>query len=248
MELRNNWYKADKGKHFVLTEKGKKECAGYRNKTVGKPVDEYDYETTKWSVDKGYVVETDIPRWTKGLKGYEVVYYNGKYRLSAGSPQIFPTRKAAEVYKKHYESYPWFDEELLIEETEYDGVPLSESKMYNGKEIVDKEHYFGLDAHEVGEYFTEDMIDFFMDLLPPICMRNDCSQIGEPCSSRDLCTAWELVIHKRTTMGSMELKIKLHYMLIYAIIKLLKVINIKSHENCSWLFFCAKRRKISNVI
>ena len=23
MELRNNWYKADKGKHFVLTEKGK---------------------------------------------------------------------------------------------------------------------------------------------------------------------------------------------------------------------------------
>ena len=30
-------------------------------------------------------------------------------------------------------------------------------------------------------------------------------------------------------------------MLIYAIIKLLKVINIKSHENCSWLFFCAKK-------
>ena len=26
MELRNNWYKADKGKHFVLTEKGKEEC------------------------------------------------------------------------------------------------------------------------------------------------------------------------------------------------------------------------------
>ena len=36
MELRNNWYKADKGKHFVHTEKGKKECAGYKNKTVGK--------------------------------------------------------------------------------------------------------------------------------------------------------------------------------------------------------------------
>lgn len=185
MELRSNWYKADKGKRFVLTEKGKKECVNYRNKTVGEPVDEYDYEATKWSVDKGYVIETDIPGWTKGLKGYEVVYYHeGKYRLSAGNPQIFSTRKAAEVYKKHYESYPWFDEELLIEETEYDGVPLSESKMYNGKEIVDKEHYVGLDAHEVGEYFTEDMIDFFMDLLPPACMRNDCSQIGEPCSSR----------------------------------------------------------------
>lgn len=116
MKLWSNWYNADKGKHFVLTEKGKKECAGYRNKTVGKPVDEYDYEATKWSVDKGYVIETDIPGWTKGLKGYEVVYYNGEYRLSAGNPQVFPTRKAAEVYKKHYETYAWFNEDLVIEE------------------------------------------------------------------------------------------------------------------------------------
>lgn len=185
MELRNNWYKADKGKHFVLTEKGKEECASYKHKTVGESVDEYDYEATEWSVDKGYVIETDIPGWIKGLKGYEVVYYHkGKYRLSAGNPQIFPTRKAAEVYKKHYASYTWFNDTLVIEEVEYDGVPLSESKMYNGKEIVDKEHYFGLDAHEVGEYFAEDMIDSFMDLLPPACMRSDCSQIGEPCSSR----------------------------------------------------------------
>ena len=131
MELRNNWYKADKGKHFVLTEKGKEECASYKDKTVGEPVDEYDYEAVEWSVDKGYVIETDIPGWTKGLNGYEVVYYyEGKYRLSAGNPQIFPTRKAAEVYKKHYESYTWFNEDLLIEEVEYDGVPLNEPKMY----------------------------------------------------------------------------------------------------------------------
>lgn len=184
MELRNNWYKADKGKHFVLTEKGKEECASYKYKTVGEPVDEYDYEAVEWSVDNGYVIETDIPGWTKGLKGYEVVYYNGGYRLSAGNPQIFPTRKAAEVYKKHYEAYAWFNEDLVIEEVEYDGVPLSEPKIYKGKEIVDQEHYFGLDAHEVGEYFTEDMVDFFMNLLPPACMRSDCSQIGEPYSNR----------------------------------------------------------------
>lgn len=38
MELRNNWYKADKGKHFVLTEKGKEECASYKHKTVGEVV------------------------------------------------------------------------------------------------------------------------------------------------------------------------------------------------------------------
>jgi len=103
MELRRDgWYKADKGKHFVLTEKGKTECASYSYKTVGEPVDEYDYEATGWAVEQGYVIEIDIPGWTT-LMGYEVVYYNGKYRLHAGNAQVFPTRKAAEEYKKHYE-------------------------------------------------------------------------------------------------------------------------------------------------
>lgn len=118
------------------------------------------------------------------LKGYEVVYYyKEKSRLHAGNPQVFPTRKAAEAYKKHYESYPWFNDELVIEEVEYEGTPLSESKIYNGKEIIDKEHYFGLDACEVGDYFTEEIIDDFMNMLSPVCMRSDCFQIGEPTSS-----------------------------------------------------------------
>ena len=184
MYLRNdNWYNADKGKHFVLTEKGKSECVSYSYKTVGEPIDSYDTEAVSWAVDKGYVEEVDVPGWTM-LIGYQVVYYHKGTRLHAGNPQTFPTRKAAEVYKKHYESYPWFDNELFIEEVEYEGVPLSESKTYNGKELVDEEHYFGLDAHEVGTYFTEDMVYMFMDMLPPVCMRSDCSQIGEPVSHK----------------------------------------------------------------
>ena len=184
MQLRNDdWYRADKGKHFVLTEKGKTECASYSHKTIGEPVNEYDYEAVGWAINNGYLIEVDIPGWTT-LKGYEVVYYNKEYRLHAGNPQTFPTRKAAEAYKKHYESYSWWDNELFVEEVEYEGVPLSESIIYNGKEVVDKEHYFGLDAHEIGTYFTEDMINDFMDMLPPACMRSDCSQIGEATSSR----------------------------------------------------------------
>lgn len=184
MRLRNdNWYEADKGKHFVLIERGKAKCASYRNKTVGEPIDEYDYEATRYDVESGYIEEVDIPGWTK-LKGFEVVYYNGKYRFTAGNPQVFPTLKAAEGHKKHYESYPWWNDELFIEEVEYEGVPLSESQYYNGKEIIDKEHYFGLDACEIGDYFTEDMVENFMNMLPPACMRSDCSQIGEPNSYR----------------------------------------------------------------
>ena len=121
MELRRDgWYRADKGKRFVLTEKGKAECASYSYKTVGEPVSEYDYEAVDWAVGKEYVIEVDIPGWTT-LVGYEVVYYNNGYRLHAGNAQTFPTRKAAEAYKKHYESYPWWNDELFIEEVEYEG-------------------------------------------------------------------------------------------------------------------------------
>ena len=184
MYLRGDeWYNADRGKYFVLTKKGKEECASYADKTVGEPVDVYDYEVPRWAVAKEYVEEVDIPSWTK-LKGYQVVYYYNGYRLTAGNPQTFPTLKAAETYKRNYESYPWMDHELLIEEVDYEGVPLSESKIYNGKEVIDEMHYFGLDACEIGDYFTEDMVMDFMYALPPVCMRSDCSQMGEPITRR----------------------------------------------------------------
>lgn len=184
MELRRDgWYRADKGKHFVLTEKGKVECASYKHGTVGEPIDEYDHEAVGWAVDNGYVVEVNIPGWTT-LWGYEVVYYTEGYRLHAGNPIVFPILKAAEAYKKHYESYSWFDHELIIEEVQYEGVPLSEPQIYNGKEVIDKEHYFGLGACEVGDYFSQEMVDDFINALPPACMRSDCSQMGEPLSHR----------------------------------------------------------------
>ena len=181
MRLSDRKYVADKGKQFVLTEKGKKECASYRHKTVGEPVDECSMVAVAHKVDNGYVIETAINGWTK-LKGFEVVYYKNGYRLPAGNPQVFPVRKRAEIYKKHYESYPWFDNGLLIEEVEYEGVPLGESRTYNGKEVIDKEHYFGLDACEAGDYFSEDIINEFVDILHPTYMRCNCLQIGEPVS------------------------------------------------------------------
>lgn len=184
MKLRvDDWYVADKGKRFVLTEKGKAECASYKYKTVGQPVDECDSEAARSKVEKGYVMEADIPGWTT-LHGFEVVYYLNGIRIPVGNPHKFPIRTAAEKYKKHYESYPWMHHELFIEEIEYDGIPLGECSIFNGKEVIDKEHYFGLDACEIGDYFTEDMINDFMDVMPPACMRSDCSQIGEPISHR----------------------------------------------------------------
>lgn len=176
-----NGYKADKGKQFVLRtvpKKGKHtRLSVYEEGHIFKEYVPCHY------VDDGFVVEEDIPGWT-GLKGYQVVYYQGNKKIPVGSAQIFPIYKAAASYKNYYESYPWFDNALFIEDVIYEGVPLSKSKVYNGKEIIDNEHYFGLNACEAGDYFTEDMVDGFMNVLPPACMRSDCSQIGEPVSDK----------------------------------------------------------------
>ena len=118
------------------------------------------------------------------LKGYKVVYNIKGYDITAGNSQIFSKRHIAEIYKRNYESHPWFHEELIIREADYEGVPLSESIIINGRELIDREHYFGLDACEVGCYITEDLLDELLGMLPPACTRSDCSQIGEPVSHR----------------------------------------------------------------
>lgn len=180
MKLRSDgWYEADEGKYFVLTEKGKQECASYKHKTVGKPVDRYDYEAVGWSVEKGYVEEVPNPNWIEKV-GYVVVYGNNGYELPAGNYTVFPEKWMAEKYMKHYQSYPWMDKELYIKEAVYKGEKQTEPIYHDGKQVYDDSWYFGCAALEIGDYVTEDIVDDMINCLPPACMRSDCSQCGEP--------------------------------------------------------------------
>ena len=184
MRLRNDgWYRADEGKHFVLTEKGKNEVASYRNGTVGEPVDEYDYEAVGWAVDEGYLIEVDIPDWCTMI-GYQVVYNHKGYELTAGNPTIFPTKEIAETYKKNYESRPWFHDELYIKEVEYQSKALIPCREYEGKTVFNKNYYSGTDALAIGDLVEEEIVNDLMDCLPPACMRSDCSQCGEPANHK----------------------------------------------------------------
>lgn len=172
-------YEATKGKHFVLKNVPSKE--EYMELSTYAEGHVFGNSVRCSYVDDGYVVEEDIPGWTK-LKGYEVVYYYNGARLYAGNAQVFPTFEIAQKYKRNYKFLS--NEEMFIEKVDYEGVPLSKSRIYNGKEVIDQEHYFGLNACEIGDYFTEDMVDEFMNALPPVCMRSDCAQLGEPISTR----------------------------------------------------------------
>lgn len=182
--LRNDgWYNAEKGKHFVLTEKGKAEVASYRNKTVGAPVSEYDTEAVGWSVDGGYELEVPIPDWiTK--EGYKVVYDHDGYTLCAGNSIVFPERELAEKYLENYKNRPWMKHELYICNATYEGRALKECREYEGKKVYNKDWYYGTDALAIGDLVEEEIVDDLLNCLPPACMRSDCSQLGEPYSIR----------------------------------------------------------------
>ena len=184
MELRNDgWYKADKGKHFVLTKKGKAECASFRDKIVGEPVSEYDTEDVYWSIEKEYEIEVSIPDWiTK--EGYEVVYDYKGYTLSAGNPIVFPERILAEKCMENYKAHVYSSHNLYIRESVYEGRGLKPCREYNGKQVYNKEWYYGIDALTVGDLVEQEIVSDLMNSLPPACMRSDCAQLGEPASHK----------------------------------------------------------------
>lgn len=184
MKLRKDgWYQADKEKHFVLTEKGKKEVASFRYKMVGEPVSEYDTEAVRWSVDEGYEMEVDIPDWITKT-GYEVVYDYGNHTLNAGNSIVFPEKEIAEKYKKNYQSLPWMKHDVYIRETIFEGKALRECRIYDGKKVYNKDWYYGTSALEIGDLVENEIVDGLMDCIMPACMRSDCSQLGEPSSTR----------------------------------------------------------------
>ena len=180
---KDGWYQADKGKHFVLTEKGKKEVASYRHKTIGEPVSEYDTEAVGWSVDDGYEIEVNIPDWITKI-GYEVVYDHGNYTLHAGNPMIFPEKEIAKKYKKYYQSLPWTEHDIYIRETIFEGKALKECRKHDGKKVYNKDWYYGPDALEIGDFVENEIVDDLINCLPPVCIRNDCVQGGGVSSSR----------------------------------------------------------------
>lgn len=181
MEKLKSEYKADNGRNFVLVRIPDRETnATLSTYKVGHVFGSY---VAHQYVESGCVEEIPIPGWTK-LKGYEVVYYNDGYRLYAGNPQVFPNMEMAEKFKQHYEAYSWFQQKLLIEEVEYEGVPLKEAAVFEGKPVVDQTHYFGLHCYAAGDYFDKELVDELINSLPPACMKTDCMQMGEAISER----------------------------------------------------------------
>lgn len=55
---------------------------------------------------------------------------------------------------------------------------------YNGKAVWTQDT-FAYSRVQVGDYVEQAVVDDAMDCLPPACMSNSCSQMGEPYSHRE---------------------------------------------------------------
>lgn len=131
-------------------------------------------------MENGYLTETPIPDGIEST-GYEVVYDRKGNTINVGNTVIFPAREIAEKYLTHAEKdYSWIKEKLYIRECIYRGPKIKECRQYNGKKVYNESWYYGPDALEVGDLVEEKIVDEAMNMLPPACMRGDCSQVGEP--------------------------------------------------------------------
>ena len=182
MVKHSNYFEAEKGKHFVLTERGK-EWASYKNYNVGEPIEEDDRWILAILVEKGVVIEVDDPDWVT-LPGFQVVYdYNGR-QISCGNSYIFPDRETAERYKKHHEELHkrWGDDkEPYIIDAIYEGKKLKENKIYNGKTLFVKGNWFG-DMGRIGDLVEDEVAQDIANYVPPAYYSSSFIQCGEPIS------------------------------------------------------------------
>lgn len=180
-ELRKGWYKAEKGKHFVLTEKGKQEVASYKNKEIGKPVSQYDTEACCSDVECGYVTEVPIENWIV-KEGWEVVYDHNGYTIHVGNPIVFPEKELAEKYLKNYQDKAWVNKTLYVKPGVFEGIQPQECSYHEGKKVYNLDWYFGIDSLLVGDLVEDHVVEDLVSILPPTYYGHGYAQLGEPYS------------------------------------------------------------------
>lgn len=119
------------------------------------------------------------------MKEYRVVYNHKGYTIEAGQNRWIPSKEIAEKILKHKQNKSYFRDTVLYLEERERTEPLDNKpcRTYEGKTVYNEDWLY-FDALEIGDYVESKVIDNFMDMLPPACMRSDCFQIGEPANSK----------------------------------------------------------------
>lgn len=183
MEKHGEYYKATKGRHFVLTEKGVTEVASYKWYKAG-DILEYglsdEYLAHHIDLENGYVIEVEDPSWVT-LPGYQAVFNNGDDILPAGSPRIFHDREMAECAANDYNTQPWRspnDNKAYVISAIYEGKAPRPCREVDGKRILNADYWTY--ERPVGSLVEEKIVMDLADCVPPTTFSNWLIQSGEP--------------------------------------------------------------------
>lgn len=117
------------------------------------------------------------------MKEYRVVYNHNGYIIEAGQNRWIPSKEIAEKVLRYQQNRHYFrDTKLYLEEREMENPTDKAPCTFYDDKIVYNQDWLYFDALEIGDYVEEEVVDNFMDMLPPACWRSDCAQIGEAAS------------------------------------------------------------------
>lgn len=180
MKVFNLECRADKGKYFVLTDKGKENCASYKSYEVGKPVSDETW-CPLWAINEGYLVEVDDPDWVI-MSGYKVVRNYKGNQLQCGNPYVFHDKEMAERYRQNYEDYykAWGKECIpYIIDAVYEGKKPKPNKEYKGKTLFIK-HNWWCEVGKIGDLVEHKIAMDIAECVPPRNFSTGYIQCGEP--------------------------------------------------------------------
>lgn len=120
----------------------------------------------------------------KKYKEYRIVYDHKGYISEAGQNGWIPFKEIAEKILAAKQNVPWLREnKLYIQERKTESVPeWKKCRTLNGKTVINSD-WFYCDALAAGDYVEDDIVDAFVNALPPICLQDMCCQPGGACSS-----------------------------------------------------------------
>lgn len=115
------------------------------------------------------------------MKEYRVCYiYNGKYTIEAGSNGWIPSKEIAQrILSNLQRKHLYQDRQLFCDEREISGsLQYDDCRILNGRKVLNRDWMY-CDALMVCDLVENDVVDDFMNCLPPACYRSDCAQLGE---------------------------------------------------------------------
>jgi hypothetical protein len=200
MYLRGMDYMADKGKHFVLTEKGSKECASLHGYEIGKEVEDYGTYAPEHYVKEGFLAEEEDPEFCV-TAGYTVGYFYNGHFLYAGGGDVYPDPElAANVIAFYKSKNAYAGERLVIRMGVYEGKRLTPRRDIDGFPVYNKSWYRGIAALPVGGLIDKEVIsEYLLDAVEPAFLSYYRFQMGEPIDTvLDPTTVNDIPIHRTT--------------------------------------------------